>query len=207
MEFSERLQQLRKARGLSQEELADELGVSRQAVSKWESAQSLPDLEKAAALCRCLDTTADYLLRGIEPDPRPSRDAIPYAIAATAVDAIGLIAAVSLWGYVQEGYATGVGLAVMVAGLALFFLGQALGERGRERARAVFWPVNLWFLSLIPYSLAFNTFCALLGGYFPELAPIPLPYYGSLPLYALGWLLWLALCAGADWLLLRRRKK
>ena len=207
MELSERIQQLRKAQGISQEELAARLGVSRQAVSKWECGQSLPDLEKVALLCQCLDTTADYLIRGVEPDSRRGHDALPYSIAATAINAMGLIAAASIWDARQETYSIGIGLVIMAVGTMLFFMGQVLEKKNRERAREVFWPVNLWFLSLIPYSLAFNTFCALLGGYFPELAPIPLPYYGSLPLYALGWLLWLVLCAGADWLLLRRRKK
>ena len=46
MKLSERIQHLRKSRGMSQEELAEKIGVSRQAVSKWESEQSMPDLEK-----------------------------------------------------------------------------------------------------------------------------------------------------------------
>ena len=49
LDLASRLQQLRKQRGLSQEELAGQLGVSRQAVSKWESAQAQPELEKLLA--------------------------------------------------------------------------------------------------------------------------------------------------------------
>jgi len=44
MNFSDKLQKLRKQKGLSQEELAEECGVSRQAISKWESDQSMPEL-------------------------------------------------------------------------------------------------------------------------------------------------------------------
>ncbi len=50
LDLAGRLQQLRKQQGLSQEELAGQLGVSRQAVSKWESAQAQPELEKLLAL-------------------------------------------------------------------------------------------------------------------------------------------------------------
>ena len=50
MTISERIQTLRKARGLSQEELAEQVGVSRQAVGKWETGQSQPDLDKVIAL-------------------------------------------------------------------------------------------------------------------------------------------------------------
>ena len=46
MNIADRIQQLRKSKGISQEELANSIGVSRQAVSKWESAQSVPDIEK-----------------------------------------------------------------------------------------------------------------------------------------------------------------
>lgn len=50
MNMADRIQYLRKAKGLSQEDLADRVGVSRQAVSKWESEQSTPDLEKIIIL-------------------------------------------------------------------------------------------------------------------------------------------------------------
>ena len=46
MTIADRIQNLRKTKGISQEELADNIGVSRQAVSKWESEQSTPDVEK-----------------------------------------------------------------------------------------------------------------------------------------------------------------
>ena len=46
MKFNEKLQKLRKEKGMSQEALADELGVSRQAVSKWENGQVYPETEK-----------------------------------------------------------------------------------------------------------------------------------------------------------------
>lgn len=45
MNIADRIQHLRKAKGISQEELADQIGVSRQAVSKWESEQSTPDMD------------------------------------------------------------------------------------------------------------------------------------------------------------------
>ena len=50
MNMADRIQYLRKSKGISQEELADKVGVSRQAVSKWESEQSTPDLEKIIIL-------------------------------------------------------------------------------------------------------------------------------------------------------------
>lgn len=52
---------------MSQIELADAIGVSRQAVSKWESEQAIPDLDKIIAMSEIFGTTTDYLLKGIEP--------------------------------------------------------------------------------------------------------------------------------------------
>ena len=69
MNLSDRIQALRKANGMSQEELADRVGVTRQAVSKWESEQSMPDLDKVIALSEIFEVTTDFLLKGIEPAP------------------------------------------------------------------------------------------------------------------------------------------
>lgn len=62
MTFGEKLQALRKARGWSQEELATQINVSRQALSKWESGASVPDTENVIALSRLFGVTTDYLL-------------------------------------------------------------------------------------------------------------------------------------------------
>ena len=62
MSLGEKIQQLRKAGGLSQEQLADSLMVSRQAVSKWETDQSSPDIENILALSRFFSISTDELL-------------------------------------------------------------------------------------------------------------------------------------------------
>ena len=64
MEIGERLLQLRKEKGISQEKLAEQLHVTRQAVSKWETGQSYPDLDNLGALCKLYGVTADYILNG-----------------------------------------------------------------------------------------------------------------------------------------------
>ena len=62
MRFGEKLQALRKARGWSQEELARQINVSRQALSKWESGAAVPDTENVVALSLLFGVTTDYLL-------------------------------------------------------------------------------------------------------------------------------------------------
>ncbi len=62
MTLGEKLQLLRRSRGLSQEQLAAELDVSRQAISKWECGDSTPDLDKLRAICTYFGVTTDYLI-------------------------------------------------------------------------------------------------------------------------------------------------
>ena len=63
MLLGEKLKKLRKARGLSQEQLADQLNVSRQAISKWELGESTPDTDNLIALSDYYGVSLDYLLR------------------------------------------------------------------------------------------------------------------------------------------------
>ena len=63
MTFGEKIQKLRKEAGLSQEELSDRLGVSRQAVSKWERDNGYPETEKIVRMSQIFHVTLDYLLK------------------------------------------------------------------------------------------------------------------------------------------------
>ena len=63
MTMGEKILALRKARGWSQEELAEQIGVTRQAVSRWESDSAKPDADKIIAVCDLFGVSADYLLR------------------------------------------------------------------------------------------------------------------------------------------------
>ena len=68
MTLSEKLQSLRRAAGLSQEQLAEQLGVTRQAVSKWETGEGKPDIDNLLPLARLLHTS-----KSRSPKRRPSR--------------------------------------------------------------------------------------------------------------------------------------
>jgi len=60
MNLNEKITKLRKQKGLSQEALAEKLSVSRQAISKWETGESLPDMDNIAFLCKEFDVSADF---------------------------------------------------------------------------------------------------------------------------------------------------
>ena len=63
MIFADKLIQLRKKAGWSQEELAEQMDVTRQSVSKWEGAQAIPDIEKMLRLSRLFGVSMDYLVK------------------------------------------------------------------------------------------------------------------------------------------------
>lgn len=64
MSFSENLKSIRKEKGISQEDLAEIIGVSRQAVSKWEQGSGYPEMEKLLILSKKLNISLDYLMLG-----------------------------------------------------------------------------------------------------------------------------------------------
>ena len=113
MSLSEKILQLRTGLGLSQEELAQRLEVSRQSVSKWETGQSVPDLDKLIKLADLFGVTVDELVREGE-RPRPPEPPQPQVIYAE-----------------KQGALTGIqvtGVCLELTGLALDLLG-LVGER------------------------------------------------------------------------------
>lgn len=79
MILADKIVTLRKRAGWSQEELAAQLGVSRQSVSKWEGTQSVPDMQKVVQMSRLFGVTTDYLLKEElgEPEPAPAESDAP----------------------------------------------------------------------------------------------------------------------------------
>ncbi len=78
MNIGERISELRKAKSLSQEELAEQLGVSRQSVSKWETGTAVPDTENAIAMSKIFGVTTDFLLTGQYNNPGADSGKITY---------------------------------------------------------------------------------------------------------------------------------
>ena len=100
MIFADKLIALRKKAGWSQEELAEQLGVTRQSVSKWEGAQSVPDIDKILQMSRLFGVTTDYLLKDDQGEPEYTPDAeaspLPCVKALTAVYWL-VVVAIFLW--------------------------------------------------------------------------------------------------------------
>ena len=215
MNLADRIQQLRKSKGISQEELADRIGVSRQAVSKWESGQTSPDLEKIVLLSDYFEVTTDYLLKGVsptpaqtEPDQTASVQSAPgvqiFTMAGSALNLIGLIAAAMIWYERQTAAATAAGLILMVAGCVVYGTGilRADGE-AKGRAKKTFWSVNVWILPFIPLSMVYNILFGGLGT-----APYPIltgPVSGFLG-FVLFWIVYIGIGTAVELALHARRE-
>lgn len=86
MILADKIADLRKKNGWSQEELANQLGVSRQAVSKWESASSIPDLDKIVKMSLIFGVSTDYLLKDSLEAGRESEEVMEYNTAELEMD-------------------------------------------------------------------------------------------------------------------------
>ena len=208
MTLADRIQHLRKAKGISQEELADQIGVSRQAVSKWESGQSSPDLEKVILLSEFFDVATDYLLKGMEPLPKEnpkSKDkpnANLFSIVGTALNFMGLIVAALVWHEEQVATATAIGLIFLVIGCMVYGIGMILSDDvTKPRAKQRFLFINIWTVTFIPLSVACNM---LLG--IGLIAPYPLMVNPPIG-FAAFWVVYLAIGIFVDWKIAKVQKR
>lgn len=201
-----RIQNLRKARGISQEELANKIGVSRQAVSKWESEQSTPDIEKIIWLSDYFGTTTDYLLKGIEPanEVEEKWSSMIFSVAAIILNAIGLVSSIVIWIERQTVYAVGIGLVVMLLGTGIFLTGQFIDAKDKSKAKRLFILPNVWILLFIPLSCCFNIIDGLIGGFFGCLAPVPM-LGNSIGTFLLYWVVYIAICIITDIFTVRKK--
>mgnify|MGYP001038727138 FL=1 len=208
MNIADRIQQLRKSKGISQEELANSIGVSRQAVSKWESAQSVPDVEKIILLSDYFETTTDFLLKGIAPALVPEKrySAMMFALIGTVLNAIGLVSSIVIWIEQQRAYAVGLGFAVMLIGTGIFLMGQFLDTRDKQKAKRFFLLPGVWILLFVPMAFCFNTLMGLKGGGFSWwIAPVPMPMH-SYKTFGLYWIIYIAVCTAIDILIARQNR-
>ena len=165
MTFGEKLQQLRKGRGWSQERLAEEIPISRQAVSKWESGAAAPDTENVVRLSAIFGVSTDYLLHddftGDEDIPAVKRREEELQKARNRDTAMmvlmGIMAMGLFWQLVgaliyQSHLIVLLGMTahivIIIAFESLFRRYQ--GDPEAREQRLLFWQLTVWFVSLFP---------------------------------------------------------
>lgn len=125
MTFGEKVQKLRKEAGLSQEELSYQLGVSRQAVSKWERDNGYPETEKIVRMSKIFSVTLDYLLNEEDDERKAKTDDEEKGIYVSQEMAEGFLTYQRI-----KMMKVGGGAGIMVAGLAFSYLDSNLGSLG-----------------------------------------------------------------------------
>lgn len=209
MNIADRIQHLRRTKGISQEELADKIAVSRQSVSKWESEQSSPDIEKVILMSDYFEVTTDYLLKGIEPPAtnnpvitKEEPNANIFTIVATAFNFLGLIVAAMIWKDEQTAVATAAGLIFIVLGCMIYGIGMTVSDTNtKSQAKQTFWTINVWTLTFIPLSMIHNI---LVGNFIT--APYPIPV-NSLIGFALFWIIYITIGLLTNLIIYKSRKK
>lgn len=170
MKFGEKLQSLRKSRGMSQEQLASQVNVSRQAISKWELGESNPDIEYIIQISNIFNVTTDYLLKDEEEistreiSPQGNANFIKaqiLLIASIAFLAIGLFCAFGGWQTEQNPEVIWGSIVIQVVGVVAYFIGKIflqskvpLGINMVNLAIGLFMPISMIALLLSGRKLA-----------------------------------------------------
>ncbi len=159
MQMGERIAILRKKKGLSQEELAAVIGVSRQSISKWESSQSVPDLDKIIQLCTYFDVSSDHLILGKESeDEKRHLNIKTIVLLVSAFNLCGLIFGCALWLEYMSYPAFVVGPLVMIIS-CVFYVWAMMNHKNQEdkiKAQRIFWYLNTWILLFYPFVVLTN---------------------------------------------------
>lgn len=167
MPLSEKIQTLRKERNLTQEALADQLNVSRQALSKWELGASTPEADKIVQLSEFFNVTTDYLLKDVEVKQNTKKtinNPRVILLLTSSLTLIGLIIALAMGldgsniFYISFSNVS-IGLIFQViAVLAFELLLSSLAKKEHKSIRSIFYGINTWLITLIPIILFFGSF-------------------------------------------------
>ena len=152
MTTGQKIQALRKGRGLTQEQLAARLGVSRQAVSRWELDETLPDTQNLLPLKEALGVSIDTLLdstRGLE-EPAPQAGLAPAVASPPARPSLGALLKRRFWLLLLP-----VELVLFVA-LAVWRLGKAPSLALLLLVQGLWLCVLLYLLLLVVYFLVWG---------------------------------------------------
>ena len=147
MLLGEKLRKLRIARQLSQEQLADKLQVSRQAISKWELGESIPDTENLILLSKFYGVSIDYLLLNelnisSELETKRSRS-FPIFIFGMGGLIIGLILSIVLWCTYQSILMASIGLIIQIISVTVVLIKQS--ELSSQLQR-LFLMISAWMI-------------------------------------------------------------
>ena len=154
--IGEKIYRLRKQKGLSQEELGFELGVSRQTISKWESDAMMPTMDKMVALCNLFDVDFDYFIS--KESKVSSVEAVTEKNCDAAVEPVKSVKS-------QEGVVVGLWINSFILVISIFCtvcIGFATSSHGKAPVVVNSSGLDIWHFYL---SIVFSAFFASLEAF------------------------------------------
>lgn len=165
MTLGEKIHVLRKKESLSQEQLADQLSVSRQSISKWELNESIPDTDKIIKLSKIFQVSTDFLLlnnieseKKISPSITKNENSKKLFIIATGMNSIGLIMSIVAQFTWQSIFSISFGLIIQIISFIIFEIMNSHFDTksGNKIFRKNFYALNIWLILPFPIFLLFN---------------------------------------------------
>ena len=163
MELKDKLLKLRKEKGMSQQELANELNVSRQSISKWKLGESQPELNNIVMISELYHVSTDYLLKDIiVNDQKENETCQKVFVISVLMVLFGVISTHILWNQYQNSFSLLVGMFIQIVGIGIFEY--FVITLHNDQIHWKFWSICIWLVTLLPvkyfvtYTQTFNLF-------------------------------------------------
>ena len=182
MNIGERIYELRRKNSMSQEDLAEKMNVSRQSISKWESSQSVPEVEKIIQLSNILNVSTDWILKGENSKKQTSQsnknNLKSVQTLSTALNYTGFVIGTFILFEKQAVWAVAVPIVFSILSLAIYFAVYSDSENTDEKKQSLntFIKLNIfifsfWILLFIPCIIVIRAFSVL--SFIPNFLLVP----------------------------------
>lgn len=182
MNIGERIYELRRKNSMSQEDLAEKMNVSRQSISKWESSQSVPEVERIIQLSNIFNVSTDWILKGENSKKQKSQsnknNLKSVQTVSTALNYTGFVIGTFILFEKQAIWAVAVPIVFSILSLAIYFAVYSDSENTDEKKQSLntFIKLNIfifsfWILLFIPCIIVIRAFSVL--SFIPNFLLVP----------------------------------
>lgn len=182
MNIGERIYELRRKNSMSQEDLAEKMNVSRQSISKWESSQSVPEVERIVQLSNIFNVSTDWILKVENSKKQKSQsnknNLKSVQTVSTALNYIGFVIGAFILFEKQAVWSVAVPIVFSILSLAIYFAVYSDSENTNEKKQSLntFIKLNIfifafWILLFIPFIIVIRAFSVL--SFIPDFLLVP----------------------------------
>lgn len=182
MNIGERIYELRRKNSMSQEDLAEKMNVSRQSISKWESSQSVPEVERIVQLSNIFNVSTDWILKCENSKKQKSQsnknNLKSVQTVSTALNYTGFVIGTFILFEKQAVWAVAVPIVFSILSLAIYFAVYSDSENTDEKKQSLntFIKLNIfifsfWILLFIPCIIVIRAFSVL--SFIPNFLLVP----------------------------------